>query len=349
VETRSLARVLFASIVMLPAAAAAQQRVEERVTVSRVLVDVRVTDRRGQPIANLSAADFKVDLDGRPARVEWSQWIGAERTAPLSLAAHVSTPVASPAAEPGRLIVFLFQKDLMPTRVEGMIHMMRGSSRYVEQLGPLDRAAVAVYDYRLTIWQDFTSDRDRLRRVLNGGILHQPPSPERADAASLIEALDHTAAAKAYSPELALQVLGNALKRIDGAKSLVLFGYGFGELRVPFGDPRASYAVQDADYDRAQQALLQSRTTVFALDITQADYHSLESGLMAVADDTGGFYASTFELPQAALHRLDVALRGYYVVSVEKDTRGEPGTRHDIRVRVQTRRATVMARQYYVE
>ena len=59
-------------------------------------------------------------------------------------------------------IVFLFQKDLMPSRVEGMIHMMRGASRYVENLGPHDRAAVVVYEHRLYVWQDFTSDRDRL-------------------------------------------------------------------------------------------------------------------------------------------------------------------------------------------
>ena len=87
-------------------------------------------------------------------------------------------------------------------------------------------------------------------------------------------------------------------------------------------------------YDRAQQALLSSRTTVFALDITQADRHSLECGLMAVADDAGGFYANVRVAP-GHLDRLDAALRGYYVVSVEKDTK-PCGTRHEIRVGVRT-------------
>jgi VWFA-related protein len=333
---------------MLPAAADAQVRVEERVTVQRVLVDVRVTDRRGQPITNLSTVDFSVDLDGRRARVEWSQWIGADPPPGLPEAAEVA---ASPGVQPqpGRLIIFLFQKDLMPTRVEGMIRMMRDAARYVERMGPQDRAAVAVYEYRLRVWQDFTSDRDRLRRVLGGGILHDPPSIERTGDVSLSEKLDAKEAEKAYSPELALLALGNALNRIEGAKSLVLFGYGFGELRVPFGDVRASYAVQNEDYDRAQRALVSSRTTVFALDITQANHHSLETGLMAIADETGGFYASTFELPQVAMNRLDAALSGYYVLSVEKDTKGVAGTQHEIRVRVRTKGATVLARQYYVD
>jgi len=333
---------------MLPAAADAQVRLEERVTVQRVLVDVRVTDGRGQPITDLSTADFSVELDGRKARVEWSQWIGAD-PGPAVPDASAATAFGAPVPPTGRRIVFLFQKDLRPSRVEGMIHMMRDASRYVDRMGPQDRAAVVVYEYRLRIWQDFTADRDRLRRVLGAGILHDPPSTEPGADMSLVNALDAKAAERAYSPELALLALGNALNRIEGAKSLVLFGYGFGDLKVPFGDVRASYAVQNADYDRAERALVSSRTTVFALDITQADHHSFETALMGLADETGGFYASTFQLPQVAMNRLDAALRGYYVLSVEKDTKAAAGTEHDIRVRVGRKGATVLARQYYVD
>jgi VWFA-related protein len=337
------------AVAALTARPAAQQRIEERVTVSRVLVDARVMDGRGQPVLNLSADDFMVEFDGRPARVEWSQWIGADGAEPSSGVPETLAPARIPGQPSGRLIVFLFQKDLMPSRGEGMIRVMRDASQYAERLGPGDRAAVVVYEHSLRVWQDFTSDRNRLRRVLGGGIFSQPPSLERAPDVSLLAALEKGAGPKPYSPELALLALGDALGRIEGAKSLVLFGYGFGELKVPFGEPTDSYAVQNADYDRARQALIASRTTVFALDITQADHHSLETGLMAVADETGGFYASTFELPQVAMNRLDAALRGYYVLSVEKGAQGAAGTRHEIRVRVRPKGATVLARQYYVE
>jgi VWFA-related protein len=337
------------AVAALTARPAAQQRIEERVTVSRVLVDARVIDGRGQPITNLSTQDFSVDLDGRRARVDWSQWIGVVPPSPPSDAASPPAQPGGQVPQTGRLIVFLFQKDLMSSRVEGMVAMMREASRYVERLGPLDRAAVAVYEHRLQIWQDFTSERERLRRVLGGGILHAPPSAERAGYPSLQEALDSKAARKAHSPELGLLALGNALNQIEGAKSLVLFGFGFGELKIPFRNPFASYVVQNPDYYRARQALVSSRTTVFALDITQADRHSLESGLMVVAHETGGFYASTFEFPEVAMNRLDAALSGYYVLSVEKDTKGAAGTEHEIRVRVRRKGATVLARQYYVD
>ena len=347
--TQALRRGLWvaSTILALPAAAVAQVRMEEHVTVERVLLDVRVTDGRGRPVRELSADDFTVDLDGRRARVEWSRWIGVDP--PGFPDASVTRVTESDAPRTGRLIVFLFQKDLIPTRVEGMVRMMRDASRYVERLGPEDRAAVAVYDYSLRIWQDFTSDRARLRRVLGAGILFDRPSLDRAADVSLVAQLDQRAAAKAHSPELALLALGDALGRIEGAKSLVMFGYGFGETRIPFGNPLASYAVHSDDYERARQALVSSRTTVFALDITQADHHSLETGLMEVADETGGFYASTFELPQVAMDRLDAALRGYYVLSVEKDARTVAGTRHEIRVRVRAKGATVLARRYYVD
>ena len=88
-----------------------------------------------------------------------------------------STPAAPPSTQ-GRLLVFLFQKDLTHGRVEGMLRMMRESAAFVDRLGPNDRAAVVVFDSRLHIWQDFTNDRARLSSVLSGGILSAPRHPD---------------------------------------------------------------------------------------------------------------------------------------------------------------------------
>src|SRR5262249_31570033 len=107
---------LAGAIAMLPAAADAQVRLQERATVARALVDVRVPDGRGQPITDLSTADFSVELDGRKARVEWSQWIGAD-PGPAVPDASAATAFGAPVPPAGRRIVFLFQKDLRPSRV----------------------------------------------------------------------------------------------------------------------------------------------------------------------------------------------------------------------------------------
>jgi hypothetical protein len=266
-------------------------------------------------------------------------------------AAHrpaVGRPIPGhPGGPSGRLVVFLFQKDLMPSRVEGMIRMMRDSARFVDRLQPDDRAAVLVYDSRLHLWLDFTADRDLLRRTLGRGILFEPPSQGESGPVSLRAALAARPPSDAYSPEDALRVIGETLRPFEGAKSLVMFGYGFGDFRPGFGDPLAGRAVLDRRYERAREALVAARVSVFALDITQANAHTLEGGLMTVAEETGGFYASTFEFPALAFERLDGALAGYYVLSVEAPS-GRSG-RHRIDVDVRARGATVLARQYYVD
>src|SRR3954462_1244373 len=66
----------------------------DRVDVERVLLDVRVTDGRGQPLEDLAKADFVVRIDGKPARVESATWV----TGALRRQDTVSVPAGSAAA-----------------------------------------------------------------------------------------------------------------------------------------------------------------------------------------------------------------------------------------------------------
>jgi hypothetical protein len=101
----------------------------------------------------------------------------------------------------------------------------------------------------------------------------------------------------------------------------------------------------DHDYGPARRALVAGRVTVFALDITSADYHTLEVGLEQVAEDTGGFYAKTHLFPDQALARLEHALAGHYVLTFAKPDlpRGE----HEIDVALVGRKGNVLARPSY--
>ena len=84
---------------------------------------------------------------------------------------------------------------------------------------------------------------------------------------------------------------------------------------------------------------------MFALDITNADYHTLEVGLEQVAEDTGGFYAKTHLFAGQALTRLERALSGHYVLTFARPAlpRGE----HEIDVGLVGRKGTVLARRSY--
>jgi hypothetical protein len=202
-------------------------------------------------------------------------------------------------------------------------------------LAPEDRVAVLLYDSRLRLLCDFSSDRARVLRAVERGVLFEgdPPWVE-SGFPSLAAHLDRGAARQAAYLESALLELGRALEPLPGAKSLVLFGYGLGRLT-------GGRVVPENDYGPAVLALERSRVSVFALDVTNADAHSLEVGLMDVAAATGGFYARTHLFPDQALARLEHALQGHYELTLEAPA--ESGL-HDLQVEVPGRGAEVLAR-----
>jgi len=102
------------------------------------------------------------------------------------------------------------------------------------------------------------------------------------------------------------------------------------------------------NYGIARYALESARVSVFAIDFTQADYHSLEVGLGKVAEDTGGFYAKTFNFPRQAVDRLQRALVGHYELEVRRPELKEHGV-HTIEVQTTKRGAYVMARTTFVD
>ncbi len=328
---------------VMVAAAQDPQRYVERVEVARVIVDVRVTDDSGRPIVGLSLDDFLVKVDGNPVALESARWVSATDDPRADGAPGDDIDV--PRLPPGRLIVLFFQKDitLAPSRMEGTLPMLKKAGEFIDRLGPLDRAAVASFDSHLKLWTDFTADHETLKQAAIDSIT----APERGHVAvtgspSIALYLRREECAQAATPEQALAVVGRALGLLPGPKALVVVGFGFGHLR-----PGAPEVVDmDRDYSRAIAALVAARVTVFSLDVTQADAHSLEVGLRAVAAATGGFYESTYLFPERAVQRLERVLEGEYVLVFEKPSR--PPGEHRIRVELVRRKGTVLARTSYI-
>jgi VWFA-related protein len=321
------------------------------VRVDRVLVDARILDSRGRELRGLGPGDLRVEIDGKPGRVESVEWI-SEAARGAQGAPAVASPAAprgeaegapSPRAPAsGRLVVFLYQKDFFePGRLKGLIHMKEYAAEFARQLTPLDRAAVLTFDSHLRLYLDFTSDPTLLEDTLRKALLREEPAEVAPGSGpSLGALLDRDAARRAATPEKGLEVLGQALEKLPGAKSLVFFCWGLGRLQ--------DGAFQmNPDYDPARAALERSRTAVFALDVSNADYHSLEVGLQQVATDTGGFYARTHDSPVVAMDRLKGALSGHYVLALERPA-GLPGS-HRVAVDLVARKGTVLARSTYVD
>jgi VWFA-related protein len=318
-------------------------RFQEHVEVERVLLDARVLDGGREPRTDLKPADFRVKVDGRVVPLESVYWVDAATPYAEGLTPQEASMVGAEPVPPGRLIVFFFQKDLHPTRTSGLMRMIDEASRMLGSLHPGDRVAVASFDSHLKLWTDFTEDRASLRRAIEHSVLFENRAPEIVEGPfpSLAASFDPSAARRAATTESGLLVLADALRALPGAKSMVFFGWGLGRMSGPLG------VRMEADYGPAAAALLASRTTVFSLDVTEADYHSLEVGLQQVAYDTGGFYARTHDSAAGAMNRLRGALMGHYVLVFERPPL--PRGAHRVQVDLVGVPGEVLARPEYVD
>jgi VWFA-related protein len=311
-----------------------QPRFTERVDVSRVVVDVRVIDNYGTPVVDLVADDFAVKIDGKAARIESARWVGGSESQEAANARNLTPKSVPPdASSPGRLIVFLIQKDLEGPRIRGLMEMLRQSVSFLDTLGPADRVAILSFDSHLKIWIDFTNDLEGLRRVLKRGILmERPPVLQGTGSISLVDRLPQTVGQRTYHIEKGLRLIAEALEPLPGAKSIVLLGHGFGRFNPGMSSAllETSIVTMEHEYEETVRALAASRASVFSLDVTKADYHSLEQGLRQVADETGGFYEQTNLFPEVAMRKLRGALAGYYVLLVEKPDTATQARRIDV-------------------
>ncbi|HEV7921966.1 MAG TPA: hypothetical protein VGR02_14350 [Thermoanaerobaculia bacterium] len=337
---------LFALLLALPV----QAQLGEQIVVERIIVDARVTDSGGEPVLDLEAKDFRVRIDGKNAVIESVEWI-PETAAAREIAngpddrqqIHAS-PSDVPALR-GRLLIFLFQTDFArnAVRSSGQMKSLIYADKLLETLEEDDRVAVFSYDSHLKFRLDFSGSVADIHDACEKSLrIDEPPQPRVVPRPSLAASLNRDDMRNAATPERALTVLANALRPIPGTKSLILFGWGLGQLwnrRVEMG----------RDYAIARGALESARVSVFSLDFTAADGHTLAAGLATAAKDTGGFYAALHNFPQLAIDRLQKTLVGHYELEVRKPETKVTGV-HSISVDVVgVRNAVVMARSTYVD
>ena len=316
------------------------------IEVNRILTEVRVVDRDHLPVPDLRPEEFVVTIDGTRVEVESVTWIPAvaeTAVSPRTQATAVEPwTVGSPPAPEGRLIIIVFQTDPAPrhARTVGLVKITPLAAEFVRNLGPADRVAMLVFGSHLELRSDFTADHESIAESLNVQEVLRgrsdrlgPSSPSLADHFDFEEARD------AASMSSALEVIGNALKPIPGTKSLVFFGFGLGRMS-------AGTAITVGDgYDRAMQALTAARCSVFSLDFTDADFHSLELGQRKIAEDTGGLYVKTHTFPKNAMKMLTGVISSYYELSIVPPP--DLGDSYKIKVKVARRGTTVYVRQYH--
>ncbi|HET9765230.1 MAG TPA: hypothetical protein VFS60_00200 [Thermoanaerobaculia bacterium] len=357
-----LAAPLAAWVAPEPAPPPAEATFESEIDVSLLTMVVRVVDTWGKPILGLRPQDFRVRVGSREVPVAALDWVTDDVAAapddavaaPADLPAGADLAAAAEAAfaaglgdapdrafapspaMSGRLVVVFVQADLTPVRISGQMRLRPHTRELLATLRPDDRVAVVSFDSHLKLRQDFAADREATVRAIDEAMVF---SPERrvkpARPHSLAAHFDAEAARGAASAERALELIGRALEPLPGEKTVLFLGWGIGR----FG---STGVTMTPDFAPAVQALRAAHASVFVLDVTSADYHSLETGLEMVAGATGGAYYSTYRLPALATRTLAQAISGYYVLTLDHAALGDQVGK--VKVELRDKSGTVLAR-----
>ncbi|MEE8522977.1 MAG: hypothetical protein V3T72_03515 [Thermoanaerobaculia bacterium] len=291
----------------------------EEITVGLSTIVVRVVDRHGEPVTGLAAVDFQVRVDKAEVPVVAADWVSTDGADGVDLESITSlddiVAQAPPEAAP-RWVVFFVQTDFNGVRRRGHRNVLEHVRRLPRTLPPRDWAAVVFFGSHLELWQDFTRERTPIEEALGrsirfGGERARRPGEERWP--SLARHFDFDAALAATSPERGLELTARALKPFPGQKLLIYVGWGLGSY-----EGRAGVRMTP-EYDPAVEALVDADISVFVLDASYADVHSLEIGLQQIADDTGGMYFRGFRFPESASQRLTRSISGYYLLTLDRD------------------------------
>ena len=201
---------------LFTAAAAFAQDMPQPPTVLRskkrlVLVDAVVTDKKGEYVRDLTVKDFRVWEDKKEQSIE-SFSFEADR--------------GSDASTQDRYLVLFFDNSTMdlPTQTRAR----RAALQFIDSnAGPKRMMAIVNFGGSLQIAQNFTTDKDRLKQVVNGVKFSSvSPNPEVASLGmpSLSRAEMDFGARDVL---LSLRTLAKSLNGIPGRKTLIFLSAGF--------------------------------------------------------------------------------------------------------------------------
>lgn len=311
-------------LICVPFAMAQAVQVDEQLQVSREILDVRVLDVGGNPILGLGTEDFQLKIEGKKVPIDTADWIDPTRQDLSKLkvapgqkfeqtdeAFWASNQLSREAEAEGRLITLFVQTELTGSRMSSYLRMPRYIKVFFDQLDEKDYVAVYGFGSHLTLYCDFTQDREIAQQAVQLAVRRSDEVAfMAAEPPSLGPYYNESEALDIAKPEDALAHIGENLAAFPGNKTLIYLGYGFG--RFSGGN-----VYMEPEYKRAVLALNSARTNVFSVDITRADYHPLEQGMRRIAEDTGGTYYSARVFPENAVRRVANAISGYYRVSFQ--------------------------------
>ncbi len=242
-----------------------------KATVQRVLLDVVVTNDKGEPVSGLHQKDFEVFEDGKPQRIAtFEEHYGAPLTEikmpPLPPHIYTNFPLTKTADSVNVILL-----DLLNTQMPDQAYVHSQVIKYLKTIPPVTRVAVFTLSSRLRMLQAVTTDSSEVLAAINSaeGLMHPSPvltSEEEAEALHhmidfqassqpglqnpkdaeldganalkelLTEAATLQTAARVDMTLHALQQLTRYLNSVPGRKNVIWFSGSFPTTIFPRGD-----------------------------------------------------------------------------------------------------------------
>jgi VWFA-related protein len=326
---KRLAVVSLLFLLSLPSFAQEQQQsFGERIDVSAVLLDVIVTDRRGNQILGLTKDDFVVKEGDTEQTVDSVDYFTSRQ---LLSGREESAPFKVERVSEDRYFIFFFDKPDGGALQDQLMQARNTVRDFVrKQMKDTDRVAIVGHDVRLKVYSDFTSDRAQLARALNdvtefglgitSGNAEGPSILRSADTKAMI---DETGTV--YE---ALDFVADQVKSIRARKNLVLFSPGIADRYEQIVNGMITN--RSPDLDPMLHSLNASNVTVYPIQLQRDTGIEatplIHQRLGELADSTGGQYFRVNTSFAPAIKKIENTNSGYYLLTYRaQHPKGEAG------------------------
>jgi VWFA-related protein len=311
-----------------------------------VRVDVTVTGRGDEPVADLRLADFEVTEDGVPQVVETMQFtrVTGERTTDLNEPLPIRSrehAMLEAAREDVRLFGIFLDDYHIDKRPEITLPLREAIKSFINQLGPNDLAVMMEPLESLRDLKYTRSKPELLARV-------QKFEGRRGEVFPLKSAAEEAQMTQRNWMELRAGVTLSAL----GALATQLGGLREGRKSILFfsqGPPARPGSPNDERYKEAMEAANRGNVTIHVIDPRPLGTVGFggDDILRRIAYDTGGRAIVSTNDPEKHLRSVMADASAYYLVGYAPSRKLNDGKFHEIKVRVKRRGVDVTARRGY--
>ncbi|HEV7766616.1 MAG TPA: VWA domain-containing protein [Thermoanaerobaculia bacterium] len=290
---------------------------QEEIDVNAVLLDVIVTDRKGNHILGLGADDFVIKENGVAQTIDSVDYFTNRR---LLDQREEQAPFKVERVREDRYFVIFFDKPSDPPLFDQLTQARQAAKNFVDkEMKETDLVAIVGHDVRLKVYSDFSNDKKHLALALNEatkfglGLKSAPTGdgPSILRNVDIDKMIDDTGTV--YQ---ALDFLADGLRPIKARKNLVLFSPGIADREEPAF--AGGLLMHRSRYlDPALESLNAANVSVYGVQLQRnADSTPLfHQRLEELSDSTGGRYFRINVNFNPALEQIENTNNGYYLVT----------------------------------